>query len=71
LQERLGKNKEVSENQQNIIENTTKHSEEETKLYRQENIRTLKSSLDTLLPADNKPYKPLLDKLQTINPEKP
>jgi len=57
IQERFDK-------RENIAENKAEHS-------RKENIRNLKSSLDILLPADNKPYKPLLDKLQTINPEKP
>jgi len=39
---------------------------------RQENIQSLISSLNTLLPADNsKPYKGLLDRLQTIDPNNP
>jgi hypothetical protein len=54
------------------LENTSTHTEENTEILRQENIRSLTNSLNTLLPADNsKPYKPLLDKLQTIDPNNP
>jgi hypothetical protein len=57
---------------QETLKNTTKHLENSTEHSRTQNIRSLTSSLNTLLPADNsKPYKPLLDKLQTIDPNNP
>jgi hypothetical protein len=66
-------------NQQNITENATEQDtetqatlENATEHTRKQNILFLTTSLNTLLPADNsKPYKPLLEKLQTIDPNNP
>lgn len=50
---------------QETLENSAEHS-------RKADIQNLISSLNTLLPADNsKPYKALLDRLQTIDPNNP